>query len=324
MNNTATGPTTKRGRNAMLPTRLMALALLLAAHTTQAQESILFIGNSFTYGEGSPLVYYRPDSVTDLNGTEKGGVPALFEAFSEQAGLDYDVYLETEPGSGMDFHIDNRLAVINRRAWDTVVMHGHSLLDLAKPGDPAKLISTARQLSDILAARNAAVAVYLSSTWSRADQTYPETGAWAGKPIEAMARDVRTAYDAADNNAPAVKAVIPVGEAWTRAIQTGVADANPYDGIDFGKLDLWTFDHYHASVAGYYLEALAVFGTVTKRDPRSLGDQECAGYELGLSQPQIHALQQVAFDELAVAGTVEPAPFVPDKPARSQRCLHGN
>ena len=29
------------------------------------------------------------------------------------------------------------------------------------------------------------------ATWSRADETYPAKGAWAGQPIEAMARDVR-------------------------------------------------------------------------------------------------------------------------------------
>jgi hypothetical protein len=301
---------------------LLALGLLLAAHSTQAEENILFIGNSFTFGYGSAVVYYRPDSVTDLNGTEKGGVPALFEAFTEQAGLQYDVYLETEPGSGMDFHLDNRLATINRRGWDAVVMHGHSLLDQAKPGDPAKLISSAQALSAALASSNPEVDIYLTATWSRADQIYPATGAWAGKPIEAMARDVRSAFDAAARTATAVKAVIPVGEAWNRAMQTGVADANPYDGIEFGKLDLWTWDHYHASAAGYYLEALTVFGMVTGRDPRSLGDSECAGFELGFSQQQVHALQQVAFDELAAAGHVEAVPFVLAQPVTAVRCLH--
>jgi hypothetical protein len=313
----------KLGRSFIQAYGFIALpVMLLAAHGTQAQESILFIGNSFTFGAGSAVNFYRPDSVTDLNGTEKGGVPALFEAFTEQAGLQYDVYLETEPGSGMDFHLDNRLAIINRRSWDTVVMHGHSLLDSAKPGDPAKLISSAQVLSATLAASNPAVNVYLTATWSRADQTYPATGAWAGKPIDAMARDVRSAYDTAASKSPAVKAVVPVGEAWTRAMQTGVADANPYDGIEFEKLNLWTNDHYHASVAGYYLEALSVFGTVTRRDPRSLGDNECAGFELGLSQQQIHALQQVAFDELATAGHVTPAPFVLAQPVAAVRCLH--
>ena len=59
--------------------------------------------------------------------------------------------------------------------------------------------------------------------------------------------------------------MIPVGEAWTRAMQAGVADANPYDGIEAGKLNLWTHDHYHASAHGYYLEALVIFGSLTGR-----------------------------------------------------------
>jgi hypothetical protein len=133
-----------------------------------------------------------------------------------------------------------------------------------------------------------------------------------------MARDIRAAYDAAA--APAgVKAVIPVGEAWTRAMQTGVADANPYDGIEAGKLNLWTHDSYHASTHGYYLEALVIFGSLTGRDPRSLGDAECSGFELGLSRAQVRALQQVAFDQLGTAVTA--APLATAKPAPAAQCV---
>jgi hypothetical protein len=310
----------------MQATRILALSVLVSASTTpaQADESVLFIGNSFTFGGGSAVQYYRPRSVTDMNNTGKGGVPALFKAFVEQAGLGYDVFLETEPGSGLEFHIDNKLGTIARRPWDKVVMHGQSTLDFAKPGDPAKLVATTRQLAEAFVARNPEIAIYLTATWARADQTYPAQGAWAGQPIATMALDVRTAYDAAAMNAPSVAAVIPVGEAWTRAMQSGVADANPYDGIEFGKLDLWTYDHYHASTAGYYLEALMVFGTVTGLDPRALGDHECAGFELGMSQQQVHALQQVAFDELAQEQRVSPAPFIPPRPVASAPCMHGN
>jgi len=91
---------------------------------------------------------------------------------------------------------------------------------------------------------------------------------------------------------------VPVGEAFNRAIAVGFADANPYDGIEPGKVNLWTVDHYHASTYGYYLEALMVFGRVTGRDPRSLGNEERAGMELGLSRAQIGALQQIAGEEL--------------------------
>jgi hypothetical protein len=283
-----------------------------------AGTSLLFIGNSFTYGANSPVQFYRADTVTDLNDEGIGGVPALFKSFATQAGLEYDVSLETRGGSGLEFHLENKLGPLGSRAWDKVVMHGQSTLDFDKPGDPAKLVATTRKMAEFLREHNPKVEIYLTATWSRADQTYQGTGPWSGKPIEEMARDVRAAYDKAAAGVPGVKSVIPVGEAWTRAIQTGIADPNPYDGIDAGKIDLWAYDHYHASTFGYYLEALMVFGTLTGRDPRSLGEYECSGYELGMSRPQVKALQQVAFDQLA--GAVTAAPLVLPKQTSPARC----
>jgi hypothetical protein len=296
------------------------LILALGITSTAAGTSVLFIGNSFTFGSGSAVRFYRADTVTDLNNEGIGGVPALFKSFTQQAGLDYDVSLETRGGSGLDFHLENKLGVIGRRAWDKVVMHGYSTLDANKPRDPTKLIATSKQMADFLRTRNPMVDLYLMSTWSRADETYPAKGAWAGQPIDAMARDVRAAYDKAAGPS-AAKAVIPVGEAWTRAIQTGVADPNPYDGIEAGKLNLWTFDHYHASTHGYYLEALVIFGSVTGRDPRSLGANECSAYELGLSRSEVNALQQVAFDQLASTAPITAAPLVLPKPVNPERCI---
>src|SRR5882757_3125032 len=114
-----------------------ALALLCVAGNSFG-GSILFIGNSFTFAFGTPVRYYRADTVTDLNSAGQGGVPALFKSFTVQAGLSYDVYLETEPGVGIDWHLEHKLAVIGQRPWDTVVMHGYSTLDPKKPGDPGR------------------------------------------------------------------------------------------------------------------------------------------------------------------------------------------
>jgi hypothetical protein len=284
-----------------------------------AGTSVLFLGNSFTFGEGSAVRFFRSGTVTDLNGEGIGGVPALFKALADQAGFSYEVALETRPGSNLDFHLANKLPEIRSRAWDTVVMHGHSTLDSAKPGDPAKLIATSQQLAAVLRERNPKVDIHLMATWSRADQTYKiKDGPWFGKPIDAMARDVRAAYDKAAASAPGVKSVIPVGEAWMRAVSTGVADPNPYDGIDAGKINLWASDHYHASTHGSYLEALLIFGSLTRRDPRSLGDHECAAFELGLAAPEVRALQQVAFDQLG--HTVTPAPLVAPASRNRARC----
>ncbi|AMY08517.1 hypothetical protein LuPra_01718 [Luteitalea pratensis] len=301
---------------------LVAGLILAAELGATAGTSVLFIGNSFTYGHGSAVRFYRADTVTDLNSEGIGGVPALFKSFTQQAGLEYDVSVETRGGSGLDFHLENKVGVIARRGWDVVVMHGHSLLDNDKPGDAAKLIATIQQMASVLRARNPQVDLYLMATWSRADQTYQAAGAWAGQPIEAMARDVRMAYDKAAA-AASIKTAIPVGEAFTRAIQVGVADKNPYDGIEAGKLSLWTYDHYHASTHGYYLAALVIFGRLTARDPRSLGDNECSAYELGLSRSETQALQQVAFDQLADTGAVRAAPLVLPKPVNPERCVPG-
>ena len=295
------------------------LVLLSGAGGGAAVPSVLFIGNSFTFAAGSAVRFHRADTVADLNGQGQGGVPALFRSFANQVDLDYDVSLETQPGSGLEFHLANRREVIGARPWDVVVMHGQSTLDFDKPGNPGKLVETSAQMAALLRGLNPRVQIYLLSTWSRADQTYVASGAWAGKPIEAMARDVRAAYDQASARISA-KAVLPVGEAWTRAMQTGIADANPYDGIEVGKLDLWTWDHYHASIAGSYLEALVVFGGLTGRDPRALGDSECSAFELGLTRGHAKALQQVAFDQLTSSGATlagaaasTPAPRAPER-----------
>ena len=58
-----------------------------------------------------------------------------------------------------------------------------------------------------------------------------------GSAIENMALDVRAGYDLAAA-APGVAGVNGVGEAWSRAMANGIADPNPYDGIDLDKVDL--------------------------------------------------------------------------------------
>lgn len=303
----------------LLTTLGTSLVFTVCAAAATAQTSILFIGNSFTFGYGSAARHYRADTVTDLNNEGIGGVPALFKSFTDQAGLDYDVALETRGGSGLDFHLAEKLDVIGSRPWDQVVMHGYSTLDAQAPANPAKLIDTTAQMSRFLQGLNPEVEIYLTATWSRADQTYVPERPWSGKPIAQMAIDLRNAYDQAAT-APGVKAVNAVGEAWTRAMESGVADANPYDGIEAGKVNLWTWDHYHASTYGYYLEALVVFGNVTGRDPRILGGTECSGYELGLSRAEIEALQQVAFEQLASDHLVTAAPQPPVGRSAAQPC----
>jgi hypothetical protein len=311
---------------------LFAVALAVGALGAQAAAAqpvrMLFIGNSFTYGAHSAAQWYGAAGVHDLNPPDRrgrtiGGVPGIFKAFTAQAGLDYDVSLETEPGKGLDFHIAERRALIDK-PWDVVMMHGYSTLDQAHPGDPGLLIATTRDMTNILRSQNPSAKIYLMASWSRADMTYPAGTPWYGKPIQQMGRDVDAAYQLAMRGAPGVTGVAPVGLAFNRAIDSGVADDNPYDDLGASKIDLWTYDHYHASSAGYYLEALVDFGEVTGLDPLMLNPTDYVAEDLGLSPQQSKALQQIAHDELIAHGlaladkpplvTPQPIPTVAPQP----------
>lgn len=281
---------------AVAPAVASGQATLPAA--VQARPRILFIGNSFTQGAHSALRNWHADRVTDLNRAGYGGVPALFRQFADDSGLVYDVSLETQGGKTLGFHYDERRQLFDR-AWDIVVLQELSTLDKDRPGDTTNYQRDVARLAATLRARNPAVRIYLMATWTRADETFRPKGHWYGQPVTRMAEDLRAAADRVQAAVPGVTGVLPVGEAWNRAFAKSVADPNPYDGTTFGQLDLWTYDQYHGSVAGYYLEALVVFGRITGVDPLSLGRAEPAADELGLSDAQAVALQQVAHDQLA-------------------------
>ncbi len=291
----------RSGRNAAAAACLCAAALLLGVcglSVLARAETILFVGNSFTAGAGSPVERFRSDTVTDLNREGTGGVPALFEAFTRQAGLAYDVSLEVAGGMNLDFHHDERAALI-ARDWDHVVLQGYSTLDVDAPGDAGKIVDYSARLARLVRDANPRADVRLFATWSRADQTYLKEGHWYGKPIEAMAADVRAAYDEAAARSPHICTVIPVGEAWNRAITEGVAIRDPYAGASGDAVNLWADDGYHASAYGSYLAALVIFGSVTGRDPRGLGRGEAAAAEIGIAPATAQALQRIAFETLA-------------------------
>jgi len=74
-------------------------------------------------------------------------------------------------------------------------------------------------------------------------------------------------------------------------------------------------------INGWFLVHDPVFGSVTGRDPRSLGDNECSAYELGISTAEVRRLQQVAFDQLKETGDITPNPLVLPKPVTPERCV---
>jgi hypothetical protein len=285
-------------------------AFCLFAAPAFAATKIIFVGNSFTFGAHSSINHTFTDQVHDLNppdelGRTVGGVPAIFKVFTKEAGLDYDVSLETVGGKGFDFHMTQKRDVINGK-YDVVIAQGYSTLDEAHPGDTALLVKYTKEMSDMYAASNPNVKFYTVATWSRADKVYPDNAPapWKGTPIAQMGKDVAVAYDKAKAASPHVTAVIPVGTAWNMAFDRGIADPNPYDDVGASKMNFWAYDGYHASAFGYYLYAAMAFGRVTGKDPMILAPKgkDHMAEDLGISPKQQQELLQLAHDSLVASG----------------------
>lgn len=149
---------------------------------------------------------------------------------------------------------------------------------------------------------NPQAAIHLYQTWARPDLTYPADQAYSGEPLENMTADVAEAYAQAALLNAGISAVVPVGEAFMRAVQTGVATRNPYDP-EPRQLDLWwQEDQFHSSVYGSYLSALVMFGALTGVDPASFGANERAAGDLGIAARDALTLQRVASAQLTHSG----------------------
>jgi hypothetical protein len=173
---------------------------------------------------------------------------------------------------------------------------------------------------------NANAKVYLYETWARPDlvkgavtsNTDADTGAITRtttpgpgtyNTLQEMTDDLRSAYFGLGADVTRFAGVAPVGDAFQRAVNTGLATANPYasDALTDGKIDLWWDDSLHASKYGSYLSALTMLGTITGNNPLSLGLNEKAASDLGISQGDARILQQVAADQLGFTAVPEPA-----------------
>jgi len=185
---------------------------------------------------------------------------------------------------------------------------------------------------------SSATKIYLEQTWARPDMveahkiTTPDITSTNGAPVvdtssaggnatlyysnlAGMTTDLHNSFYAKAASNAGFTGVIPVGDAFQRAVDAGLVlgggfyDAN---GVTVeptnGSINLWWLDRTHASKYGSYLSALTTFGRITGLDPRSLGANEQAGIDLGISSAAVTMLEQVAAEQLGFAAAVpEPA-----------------
>ena len=304
-------------------------------------NTILFVGNSFFHGKYQPVLAYNATHVTDENyglpsssprcetPTGKpviwGGIPGIFKQLTEEAGLHYDVHFEEINAKPLQYHFENALPVIQQARWNTVVLQEHSMwaLPTRRGGHPEGFRDYATRLERAVHAASPAARVFLFQTWPRADLTYPTGTPYAGQPLDSMAQDLHAGYYSLLRQNPALAGIAPAGDAWLRAVQTGVAQRNPY-APEPDKLNLWAADHYHPSNQGAYLNACVLFGEITNHDPRSLGGREAAAVALGINPAEAEALQRIAYEQVRAACPTAFAPVCrpiksPQRPRRKHK-----
>lgn len=126
-----------------------ALAGTLLAGVAHADPiTVLFVGNSYTFGRVDPVMGYNTANVNDLtepmwlanpsgsNAYEPhpwGGVPGIFQRLTAQAGLDYQVSISARNAASLRGHLLNTNPAgwdlrgnIGSQAWDQVVLQEQS------------------------------------------------------------------------------------------------------------------------------------------------------------------------------------------------------
>lgn len=281
-------------------------------------QTILFVGNSFFHGAFQPVLGYNAAAITDENlkpdraGQRRrqyehedrpwGGIPGIFKKMTDEAGLSYEVHLEAISGQTLKFHYDSALAVIQQPKWDKVVLHDYSTgpVPTRHGGQPARFFEYATRLEQAVHTANPTAKIYLYQTWARADLTYPAGKGYSGLPLDSMTHDLHAAYYQEAARDGHFAGVAPVGDAWLRTVQQGVAMPNPYTP-EANKVDLWGPDHYHPSIYGAYLNACVLLAEVAHYDPRKLGSTEQAAADLGIAPPVAVQLQRLAYEQVRAA-----------------------
>ncbi len=295
------------------PPPIPAAAMPPPSASTPSNAVILFVGNSFFHGRFMPVRGYNSEAITDENfslpatdrrsdnrpGGENGpfgGIPGIFKKLTDEAGQHYEVHIEAVSATPLEFHAEHAMETIAQARWSAVVLQEYSTYPLPpeRGGKRDQFIAGATRLEKAIHAANPTAQVYLYETPPRADLTFPEQAPYKDAPSFAMGSDLHDGYQRAFKENGHIEAVVPAGDAWVQAMRTGVAVENPYLPKKPGEVDLWGSDHYHPGVHGAYLAALVLFEQFTHRGAKTLGAEEAAARELGITAGDAARLQAVA------------------------------
>lgn len=267
--------------------RSLILAGVLAFSCFPARAlDILFVGNSFTYGNST----YNNAAVTDANGTGYGGLPAAFKKLATEGGYaNVNVTIEAVGGQSLTYHYTDKATLIGK-AWDYVVLQDHSQRPTTTfvGGNVAAFRLAVQNLNALVKQYNPSVRVLLYETWARPDMVPTYYSA-----LSVMQSELRNSYSAAAADL-GLHGWVPVGDGYMQALDTGLA-YDPTQGAVAGKFNLFVSDNYHPSGHGCYLAACMFYSKILGGDPRLLPTGAgSAASALGLTATDAANLQQIA------------------------------
>jgi hypothetical protein len=196
--------------------------------------NVLFIGNSYT-------------NFNDL--------PGMVQTVSESVPGGPALHAEKDARGGFDLNLHWRRGTDTRRRiargeFDSIVIQGHSLSAIT---EPYRLAEYARRFAG--EARGGGARVVLFQTWPRrADNAYYRGG--DVQSAEEMLGRIDAVYSEIADELDAT--VAPVGSAWQLAAS------------EVPTTPLYMADGTHPDLAGTYLSACVLYGTIAQRDPRTV------------------------------------------------------
>ncbi len=244
--------------NRLLHRWRLGVLLLLTPFALHAQHRVLFIGNSFTIGDGG------------------GGVPGIFDRLAQAGGhANPNTVMRAVGGQDYQFHSQDAttLATIASQPWTHVVLQNYSTEPTHLAGGSVTDHYTyGTALYEKVIQNNPLTQVILFETWSRAAAHPLITGVSSPGSFASTAEfqtELRTNYHGlADfltathpTNLPVI--VAPVGTAWENA--GGLREVS-----DPLFVPLHGSDDYHGNNNGYYLAACVFYSVIYGASPHGL------------------------------------------------------
>jgi uncharacterized protein DUF4886 len=229
------------------------LLLFCLSSLALSADDILFIGNSFTFGEGDAQV------------KEDGGVPKLVEAIATAKGKSAITGMVTTGGKDWGFHLANPATdtALKSKPWGWVVIQDYST-KATHVGNVDEFMKNGEAFSDRIAQESPQAKIVLYETWALDARNPIFTGtsdpkhfANPGEMIGEIIKNytsLQTTLQARDSTRQV--ALAPVGEAFSRCHQ------------EHPEINLNAKDLKHASQDGSYLSALVIYATLFHDSPK--------------------------------------------------------